>query len=76
MMVKPTRTLLMIEDSPEDCATYQRYLAQDPEYAYTVGVAHSGARGLALLRTTTPDCILLDYHLPDQMALRCSRLWA
>lgn len=69
MKNKPTRTLLIIEDSPEDCVTYQRYLARDPEYHYTILVADSGARGLALYHANALDCILLDYYLPDQNGL-------
>ncbi len=66
MKVKPTRTLLIIDDSPEDCATYQRYLAQDPDYHYTVLCAATGNVGLARWREWAPDCLLLDYNLPDQ----------
>ena len=69
MQTKPNRPLLIIDDSPEDCTTYQRYLAHDPEYHYTVLVAASGARGLTLYHTTAVDCILLDYYLPDQNGL-------
>lgn len=66
MTTKRTRTLLIIDDSPEDCATYQRFLAHDPTYDYQILVAHSAKRALELCHATALDCILLDYYLPDQ----------
>ena len=66
---KATRSILIMDHSTRDCATYQRYLAEEPDYQYTVLLADSAARGLALWRTHAPDCILLDYTLPDQTGI-------
>jgi len=59
------RTVLIVDDSPEDCEAYRRYLLRDQEYQYTVVVAGLGQEGLALLHQHQPDIVLLDYSLPD-----------
>ena len=64
-MTAALRTILIVDDSPEDRMTYRRYLAQDPESQSIVLEAGSGAAALAICRETRPDCILLDYNLPD-----------
>lgn len=69
MSSKPTRIVLIIDASTRDCATYQRYLADEADYQYTVLVANSAALGLTLWRTHALDCVLLDYHLPDQTGI-------
>lgn len=69
MNSKATRSILIIDHSTRDCATYQRCLAEEPDYQYTVWSANSAAHGLALWRTQAPDCILLDYTLPDQTGI-------
>jgi signal transduction histidine kinase len=61
--------LLIVDDSPEDCATYQRYLEQGGAKDFTFDVAHSAASGLARCRQSTPDCVLLDFNLPDSDGL-------
>ncbi|GGL00624.1 ATP-binding protein [Deinococcus radiotolerans] len=57
--------VLVIDDSPEDTATYLRYLRAWPDWQVTLSQASLGEEAAALLRTTTPDVILLDYQLPD-----------
>ncbi len=64
-MKKPQRTILLIEDSPEDRLFVRRALAADGDYRYEVRETSTGAEGLALWREQTPDCVLLDYQLPD-----------
>ncbi len=59
------RTVLIIDDAPEDCLTYRRYLQKDPHYAYSILEASHGEDALASYREKMPDCILLDYYLPD-----------
>ncbi|HEY2294591.1 MAG TPA: response regulator [Thermoanaerobaculia bacterium] len=57
--------LLIVDDSPEDRELYRRLLAQDREHAYELLEAETGEEGLAMARERSPDCLLLDYRLPD-----------
>ncbi|GCE28662.1 hypothetical protein KDA_41460 [Dictyobacter alpinus] len=60
-----TRTVLLIEDSPEDCALIRRYLTNDPSQTYTLIEVNRGREGIRMYHETPPDVILLDYYLPD-----------
>jgi PAS domain S-box-containing protein len=60
-----SRTVLIIDDSPEDCELYRRYLRHDRNYTYTVLEAELGQQGLDLWRRYQPDVVLLGYQLPD-----------
>ena len=62
------RTVLIVDDSPEDCEVYRRYLLRDQEYQYTVITAGLGQEGLALSQQPL-DIVLLDYLLPDLTGL-------
>ena len=65
-MSRIQRTALIVDDSPEDCEVYRRYLLRDQEYQYTVVTAGLGQVGLALLsQQHQPDVVLLDYQMPD-----------
>jgi signal transduction histidine kinase len=57
--------LLIVDDSPEDRELYRRLLAQDGEQAYEFLEAETGEEGLQLAHERIPDCLLLDYRLPD-----------
>jgi signal transduction histidine kinase len=57
--------ILIVDDSPEDREVYKRMLAQDPEHEYEFLEAEMGEEGLRLARDERPDCLLLDYKLPD-----------
>jgi signal transduction histidine kinase len=57
--------ILIVDDSPEDREVYKRMLAQDPDHAYEFLEADLGEEGLRLARDERPDCLLLDYRLPD-----------
>lgn len=59
------KLILIIDDSAEDRLAYQRYLSKDLESSYEFVEAELGADGLALAQQRLPDCILLDYQLPD-----------
>lgn len=63
-MTQTTRTVLIIDDSPEDRELYRRYLKRDREYSYTFLEAGLGKQGLELWQQQ-PDAVLLDYRLPD-----------
>jgi signal transduction histidine kinase len=64
-MGTPPLRILIVDDSPEDRETYRRLLLQDRERSYEFLETGSGEEGLALVRTARPDCLLLDYRLPD-----------
>ncbi|MBD2341366.1 PAS domain-containing protein [Calothrix sp. FACHB-156] len=64
-MSQSQRTVLIVDDNPEDCELYRQYLLQDWEYQYTVVVAELGQTGLQLWQVHQPDMVLLDYRLPD-----------
>ena len=64
MSEKPYR-ILIIEDSPEDREFYRRRIAQGREQDYHFWETGSGEEGLRLCREVVPDCVLLDYQLPD-----------
>jgi PAS domain S-box-containing protein len=64
MVAERTYRVLIIDDSPEDRETYRRRLAQGPE-RFEFREAETGEEGLALCRAFHPDCVLLDYLLPD-----------
>ena len=61
----------MIEDSPEDLAEMRRLLLLGSGRSYVFSAAETGANGLkACLESEEglPDCVLLDYNLPDYIA--------
>jgi len=62
---KPQRTVLIVDDTVEDRYIYRRYLVQDEEWRYRVLETETGEEALALCRESQPDCILLDYRLPN-----------
>jgi PAS domain S-box-containing protein len=68
-MSKTPRTILIIDDSPEDRELYRRYLLKNvdesEEYFCNILEASSGQQGLELWRQHQPDAVLLDYLLPD-----------
>lgn len=59
------RTILIVENRPEDREIYRQSLLADPEVSYTILEEESAAAGLALCRVLQPDGILLNYELPD-----------
>jgi signal transduction histidine kinase len=67
-MSDAVRTVLVVDDSPEDRAMVRRLLRGGP-WAYAVVEAETGAEGLERFSTALPDLVLLDFHLPDQEGL-------
>src|SRR5260370_1065613 len=57
--------ILIVDDSPEDRETYRRRIARGGEQDYLFTETDSGEEGLRLYRTERPDCVVLDYSLPD-----------
>jgi len=64
-MQKPLRSVLIVDDNPEDRELYRRFLATDDEHRYEILEASSGRDGVRVCRDRHPDCLLLDYRLPD-----------
>jgi len=57
--------VVVIEDSPEDRESFRRRLSQGGPERFEVYEAETGEEGIALCRSFKPDCVLLDYGLPD-----------
>ncbi len=64
-MTKPQIRVLLVEDDLVDRMACRRALAQDPDYEFVLSEAETGREGLQLAHMQKPDCVLLDYHLPD-----------
>lgn len=64
-MHKLQRTVLLVDDVKEDRVLIRRALRRDPKVDYQVLEAENGAQALAYLHELQPDCLLLDYQLPD-----------
>lgn len=66
----PQHTILVVDDSPEDRATYRRYLTGEAEHRYHIVEAEFGRGILALCQQVQPAAVLLDYCLPDLDGLK------
>ncbi len=64
-MTKPLIRVLLVEDDVVDRMACRRALAQNPDYEFVLSEAETGREGLQLAHKEKPDCVLLDYHLPD-----------
>jgi signal transduction histidine kinase len=60
--------LLVVEDNPADRALYRIYLQHVPDLA--IVEAEFGSDALDLCHKVGPDCILLDFTLPDMNGLQ------
>ncbi len=68
-MTKPHLRILVVEDDLVDRMACRRALAQNQDYEVALSEAETGREGLQLAHAQKPDCILLDYHLPDMNGL-------
>lgn len=57
--------ILIVDDNPLDRALYRDLLGHNTDKQYQFMEADYGERALELCRTQSPDCVLLDYRLPD-----------
>jgi two-component system cell cycle response regulator len=64
-MEKRSYRVLLVEDSPEDRATYERLLSHGGGDAYEFLEDETAEEAVELCRAQRPDCVLLDYRLPD-----------
>ncbi|PHQ79722.1 MAG: hypothetical protein COB66_06295 [Coxiella sp. (in: Bacteria)] len=57
--------LLIIDDNEDDRVLYKRLLSKDYGEYYTISEAINGEEGLTICKNNPPDCVLLDYDMPD-----------
>jgi PAS domain S-box-containing protein len=70
--------IVIIEDSPDDRAALRRLLLEGSDRRFTFEEAVSGSAGVQAVHSAAgpPDCVLLDYNLPDTDALAVLRALA
>jgi len=56
-------TILLVDDCTADRALYRHLLSSTGTYTFLE--AATGAEGLRVCQTTQPDCLILDFYLPD-----------
>jgi carbon storage regulator CsrA len=59
------RRLLLVDGNPLDRATYRQYIAGSGGDRYAIQEAEHGEQALALCKQQPPDCVFLNYRLPD-----------
>jgi len=62
-MAQMPLAVLFVDDSTSDCALYRHFLSSPGTYTFLV--AATGEEGLRLCQTAHPDCLILDFYLPD-----------
>lgn len=66
---QPVTQVLIVDDSPSDRAIYRRFLMQSATRSYAVREAETINQALSEILKERPDCVLLDYDLPDGSGL-------
>jgi diguanylate cyclase (GGDEF)-like protein len=61
----PQVKLLIVDDNPDDRFLYKRLLNKVNGINWSILESESGEDGLELCKNEAPDCVLLDYILPD-----------
>ena len=61
----PITTILIVDDSEIDRATYVRYLQLETDHSYQIIESETLEDALELWRSRSPDMVLLDLKLPD-----------
>ena len=68
-MSKQQINILIVEDDLVDRMACRRALTQDANYEFILAEAETGQEGLQYAHQHKPDCVLLDFHLPDMTGL-------
>ena len=63
MISQTPLTILLVDDSTADRTLYRHFLSSTGTYTFLE--AATGEEGLRLCQTTQPDCLILDFYLPD-----------
>lgn len=63
--VRPRIHVLIVEDDVVDRMACRRALKYEAACEFVLSEAETGREGLELAKSIQPDCILLDYSLPD-----------
>jgi len=66
--------VLIIDDEPVDREIFKEYLDADRPGTFCYAEAETGRDGLRQQKDFSPDCILLDFNLPDLDGLKMIRL--
>jgi two-component sensor histidine kinase len=61
--------VVMVDDSPADCRLCQELLGEVYGSDLHFFASHDAPEGLEICRSLEPDCVLLDYKLPDMTGL-------
>jgi PAS domain S-box-containing protein len=64
-MIAKRPLILIVDDAPEDIAIYKRHLTRGQGRRYKILEARTGAKALAICQRHMPDCVLLDFRMPD-----------
>lgn len=64
----PKLIVLLIEDSPTDRKVYRRYLEDQKQVPVEVVEVTTGEEALEFCRKKSPDCLVVDFKLPDTTA--------
>lgn len=64
-MIPLTPRILIVDDNAADRASIRELLSRDQSMAWQFVEAGTAEEGLRLCGTTQPDCVLLEYRLPD-----------
>lgn len=70
MSGKAPAILLIVEHSASDRERYKRFLQRNLDFAFDFIEAESGDEALDVVGRCKPDCLLLDYSLPDSDGLQ------
>jgi signal transduction histidine kinase/DNA-binding response OmpR family regulator len=62
-MAQTPLTILLVDDSTADRTLYRHFLSSTGTYTFLE--AATGEEGLRSCQTTQPDCLILDFYLPD-----------
>ncbi|MBD0321753.1 MAG: response regulator, partial [Gemmatimonadetes bacterium] len=72
-MSAPEIRVLLVDDSPEDRVFLRRILERDAERRFSVLEEETGEGAIRRVAADAPDCVLVDYNLPDMDGLEFIR---